>query len=304
MNTKGDANIAVGYFALNENTTGSPNLAVGYASLQRNTTGIYNTGVGYQSLNGNTTGNYNTGIGPLSLTSNTTGQYNIALGYAALYSQTTSTGNNAVGYLAGYNTTASSNNYFGYYAGYSVTSGTYNVFIGEQAGYYSTATTTGSSNVIVGALSRTSGATVSDEIVIGVDIAGKGTQTAFIDGSSGAYNGKNVTTWETTSDERIKKNIVDNAVGLEKVKQVRVRNFEYRKPEEITELPDHAAIKKDGVQLGVIAQEIREVLPECVTENSTGVLSVNTDPLLWHLINAVKELSAQVEKLKVKLGDK
>jgi hypothetical protein len=66
---------------------------------------------------------------------------------------------------------------------------------------------------------------------------------------------------------------------------------------------DSAAVKKDGVQLGVIAQEIREVLPQCVTENSTGVLSVSTDPLVWHLINAVKELSAQVEKLKAKLGE-
>ena len=134
-------------------------------------------------------------------------------------------------------------------------------------------------------------------------MTGKGNETTFVGGTSGAYNEKNVTTWETTSDQRIKKNIVDNNDGLDLIKQIRVRNFEYRKPEEITELPDHAAIKKDGVQLGVIAQEIQQVLPECVTENSTGVLSVNTDPLVWHLINAVKELSAQVEQLKAKLGE-
>ncbi|NBP20187.1 MAG: tail fiber domain-containing protein [Burkholderiaceae bacterium] len=132
-------------------------------------------------------------------------------------------------------------------------------------------------------------------------MTGKGNDTAFIGGTNGAYNEKNVTTWETTSDERIKKNIVDNTVGLEKIKQIRIRNFEYRKPEEITELPDHAAINKDGVQLGVIAQEIQQVLPECVTENSTGVLSVSTDPLVWHLINAVKQLSAEVESLKSQL---
>ena len=60
----------------------------------------------------------------------------------------------------------------------------------------------------------------------------------------------------------------------------------------------HAAIEKDGVQLGVIAQEIQKVLPECVSENSTGVLSVNTDPLVWYLINAVKELKAEIQALK------
>jgi hypothetical protein len=27
-------------------------------------------------------------------------------------------------------------------------------------------------------------------------------------------------------------------------------------------------------------------------------MSVNTDPIIWYLINAVKELSAQVEELK------
>lgn len=139
--------------------------------------------------------------------------------------------------------------------------------------------------------------------MLGQGLTGKGNETTFVGGTSGAYNEKNVTTWETTSDQRIKKNIVDNNDGLDVIKQIRVRNFEYRKPEEITELPDHAAIKRGGVQLGVIAQEIQQVLPECVTENSTGVLSVNTDPLVWHLINAVKELSAQVEQLKAKLGE-
>jgi hypothetical protein len=57
------------------------------------------------------------------------------------------------------------------------------------------------------------------------------------------------------------------------------------------------------VQLGVIAQEIQEVLPECVKQESTGVLSVDSDRLIWHLVNAVKELSAEVNALKAKLGE-
>jgi len=58
-----------------------------------------------------------------------------------------------------------------------------------------------------------------------------------------------------------------------------------------------------GIQLGVIAQEIQQVIPECVKQESTGVLSVDTDRVIWHLVNAVKELSAQVEELKAKLGE-
>jgi hypothetical protein len=179
------------------------------------------------------------------------------------------------------NTTASSNTAVGYQAGDVIT--------------------TGARNTIIGDGSDPSANNGDDQTVVGQGLTGKGNDTAFIGGTNGAYNEKNVTTWETTSDERIKKNIVDNTVGLEKIKQIRIRNFEYRKPEEITELPDHAAINKDGVQLGVIAQEIQQVLPECVTENSTGVLSVSTDPLVWHLINAVKQLSAEVESLKSQL---
>ena len=129
-------------------------------------------------------------------------------------------------------------------------------------------------------------------------MTGKGNDTAYVGGTNGAYNEKNVTTWETTSDERIKKNIEDNNTGLDILSQIQVRNFEYRTPDEITNLPSHAAIKKNGVQLGVIAQEIQKVLPECVSENSTGVLSVNTDPLVWYLINAVKELKAEIQALK------
>ena len=40
------------------------------------------------------------------------------------------------------------------------------------------------------------------------------------------------------------------------------------------------------------------MLPDVVTEESTGCLSVDTANLTWHLINAVKELSAEVTALK------
>jgi hypothetical protein len=76
-----------------------------------------------------------------------------------------------------------------------------------------------------------------------------------------------------------------------------VRNFEYRLTQEITDLPQSEAVKKAGVQIGVIAQEM---LPECVRERSNGVLSVDTDRLIWYLVNAVKELSSRIEQLEAK----
>ena len=118
----------------------------------------------------------------------------------------------------------------------------------------------------------------------------------------GVYQGNNSTVWSITSDQRLKKNIVDNTVGLSAINAIQVRNFEYRLPEEVTDLPQNQAINISGVQLGAIAQELAQVLPDCVKTESTGVMSVDTTNITWHLINAVKELSAELNALKAKVG--
>ena len=64
------------------------------------------------------------------------------------------------------------------------------------------------------------------------------------------------------------------------------------------ELPQSAAIAKEGVQVGVIAQEIMEILPDVVKQESTECYSVDPENITWYLVNAVQELSAQVEELK------
>ena len=131
-------------------------------------------------------------------------------------------------------------------------------------------------------------------------ISGKGSNTGFINnGSGGTYQGNNSSSWSTTSDQRLKKNIADNNIGLDAITSIRVRNFEYRLPEEVdAELKSTDAVNRTGVQLGVIAQELQAVLPECVKQESTGVLSVDTDNLTWYMINAIKELKAEFDAYK------
>ena len=157
----------------------------------------------------------------------------------------------------------------------------------------------------LGYLPYPSAGSVTGEMVLGSgnnSFQGKGTNTGFISpNGGGVYQGNNSSSWSTTSDRRIKKNIEDNTTGLDAINQIRVRNFEYRTEDEITEVPSSAAIDKEGVQLGVIAQEIEEILPDVVTEESTGVKSVNPDNLTWYLVNAVKELSTQVDELKAEI---
>ena len=58
--------------------------------------------------------------------------------------------------------------------------------------------------------------------------------------------------------------------------------------------------ENEGVHTGVIAQEIESVLPECIEVSLKGAKTVNTDPILWALVNAVKELSTKVTALEAK----
>jgi len=105
------------------------------------------------------------------------------------------------------------------------------------------------------------------------------TRFTFDDNGSFTASG-NVTAY---SDERLKSDIVTIPDALEKVKALRGVNF-----------------TKDGeASTGVIAQEVQQVIPEVVQENDE-YLSVAYGNLVGILIEAVKELSAEVEALKAK----
>ena len=67
---------------------------------------------------------------------------------------------------------------------------------------------------------------------------------------------------------------------------------------ELTDVVKSAVVNVEGVQIGLIAQELEEVCPGCVSTNSTGIKSISTDELFWHMLNAIKELSTQVKELQ------
>jgi hypothetical protein len=300
-NIGGASNTALGHDSAYSNTTGGFNVALGRSALYTNSTGSNNTSVGFESLGFCTSGS-NTAVGYQSLYANTTGSNNSALGYGSLKGVTTGYGNVGIGLnAASALTTGVENVVIGYpqgFGGWGLSTGSNNVFIGARAGEV---LTTGDRNICLGYYANPSANNGTQQIVIGTNYGstGKGNNTGFIDPNGGGnYQGNNSASWSTTSDQRLKKNIVNNNVGLEKLTQIQVRNFEYRVKDEITELPTHCAIKKEGVQLGVIAQELQTILPECVKQESTGVLSVDPDNLTWYMINAIKELKAEFDAYK------
>jgi hypothetical protein len=101
VNTTGSGNTAIGSFALSKNTTGGGNTAVGTQTLQENTTGEGNTAVGQFSLIDNTTGVRNSALGYLSLSDNTTGIDNVGIGFFSLFTNTTGSDNTALGHNSG-----------------------------------------------------------------------------------------------------------------------------------------------------------------------------------------------------------
>jgi len=103
---------------------------------------------------------------------------------------------------------------------------------------------------------------------------------------SGSYDGSFYASGDITaySDDSLKTNVkvIDGALG--KVEAIRGVTFE--------------RIADGSVSTGVIAQELKEVLPEAVHTDAEGLHSVAYGNITGLLIEAVKELSAQVEALK------
>lgn len=100
---EGNANVAVGSFALTANTEGNGNSALGWSALATNTTGYDNSACGAAALYFNTIGSLNTAVGMFALNANVTGSENTAAGFGALATNNTGINNTAIGYRADVN---------------------------------------------------------------------------------------------------------------------------------------------------------------------------------------------------------
>lgn len=91
------------------------------------------------------------------------------------------------------------------------------------------------------------------------------------------------TIFNSSSDERLKDNIVDLSNGLDVINQLSPKSFNW---------------KESGIEsYGVIAQELEQIVPNLVsTSNDDGYKSVNYDAIIAFLISAVKELSAKIDQ--------
>ncbi|MFQ5500136.1 MAG: tail fiber domain-containing protein, partial [Candidatus Zixiibacteriota bacterium] len=92
-------------------------------------------------------------------------------------------------------------------------------------------------------------------------------------------------------DRRYKKEIRPLEGALGAVGRLQGVHFDWRRDE----FPDLDFGK--GRQIGFIAQEVREVLPELVSEDREGYLSVDYARVTPLLVEAVKELDRKTQEL-------
>jgi hypothetical protein len=97
------------------------------------------------------------------------------------------------------------------------------------------------------------------------------------------------------SDEKFKKNIetIDGALPL--VEQLDGVRYSWR----TDEYPDQQFSNER--QVGFVAQDVQQVLPEAVTAQEDGSLTVDYSRITPLLVQAIKELKAENEALKKRL---
>ena len=97
--------------------------------------------------------------------------------------------------------------------------------------------------------------------------------------------------WATFSDERLKNIKGRFTPGLNAVMQLQPLRYEYK--------PDNAlGLRSSGEHIGFGAQAVQKIIPEAVSKNDQGYLLVNNDPILWAMLNAIKEQQQTIEKLQ------
>ena len=224
-----------------------------------------------------------------------TGVYASAMGNG-----TTASGNEST--AMGYDTTASAeaSTAMGYSTTASALSSTAMGMGTTASGHYSTAmgrsTTASDYNSLVIGQYNSSGSSVTNSawsfstsntaFVIGNGTNSSNKSDAF----KVMFNGDTTVSNDLTvsgdvvvsSDARLKSNIVSLGSTLSRLLLIDGKSYEM----------------KGKQKIGVLAQEIKEVFPELVTEDSNEMLAVNYQGLVPVLINALKEQQSEIDVLK------
>jgi hypothetical protein len=136
--------------------------------------------------------------------------------------------------------------------------------------------------------STTGGSTTSDVRFgsLGIGMAASGT--------SGRIDASGDIVAFSTSDRNFKENITPIPNALEKISKISGNTYDWKE-----DMKDFHGF--EGNDVGVIAQEIEEVLPQLVTTRETGYKAVKYDKLVALLIEGIKEQQTQIHNLTLEV---
>jgi hypothetical protein len=185
--TTGDNNTVVGTQAAVEILGGTKNIAIGAGALRLDVSGNYNTAIGCSALHDNLAGS-NVAVGDSAGYHNTTGNQNVAIGINSTYTNSTGANNTLIGQGSGFYLTSSGNTGVGQESLVNLTSGANNTALGMIAGKFITdgiaANATPSNSVFLGFDTRAAADAQTNQIVIGYQAIGAGSNTATLGNSS------------------------------------------------------------------------------------------------------------------------
>tara|TARA_Y100001968_G_scaffold186593_1_gene171010 strand:+ start:1542 stop:3737 length:2196 start_codon:yes stop_codon:yes gene_type:complete len=127
-------------------------------------------------------------------------------------------------------------------------------------------------------------------LIYGIIYNHAGSEKFRVDGAGSVYSATN----SYSSDRDLKDNIVNlSGTSLDKIKQLTPRRFTWKLNDKV---------KESGTLTGLIAQEVQPILPDIVTgTDGKEDMGINYNGLVAHLVNAVKELSAENEAMRARL---
>ena len=93
------------------------------------------------------------------------------------------------------------------------------------------------------------------------------------------------------SDRRLKYVGKESSAGLDKIRQLKVFNYTFKK--DTTKEP----------HVGVIAQDLQKVFPNAVKKGADGFLKIRMEDMFYAVINAIKELDAKYQAQEKRIND-
>lgn len=110
-------------------------------------------------------------------------------------------------------------------------------------------------------------------------------------GSGTVYSNGGTLTNTNPSDQRLKTNIAPITYGLNEILQLNPVTFNWKEDR-----------TKQGKQYGFIAQQVQQIMPDLVKPLGVGdLLGLDKEGIYATMVNAIKELKAEIETLKNKI---